>query len=167
MTEMQPISEKSEVKIRRATGGDLESLVAFAIQLFRQHQAYDRDRFQIAEPLAVRQREFFAEQINSEQTAFIVAESDEKIVGYAFLKIEEESFIDVRTATVWLHDIYLDEAARGRKIGERLLDAAKNAARDLGSDSLMLSVSPNNETAYKLFKDYGFRPTLTEMRLDF
>lgn len=73
----------------------------------------------------------------------------------------------MRTATLWLHDIYIDESARGKNIGRQLLDAAVEAARELGSRSLMLSVSPKNETANKLFKAYGFRPTMTEMRLDF
>ena len=169
MQEIQSITAngKSNLKIRRATIEDLPSLVGFAVKLIRQHQAYDADRFNGFEPLEAKYTEFFPEQINNQQAVILVAELEKKIAGYAFLKIEEESFLDVRTATVWLHDIYIDEAARGAQLGRRLLDAAVEAAHNLGSSSLMLSVSPHNQTANKLFKDYGFRPTLTEMRLDF
>lgn len=157
----------TRLKIRRATIEDLSALVEFAVKLIRQHQVYDADRFNAFEPLDKKYAEFFPEQLENKQAAILIAELEKQIVGYAFLKIEEESFLDVRTATVWLHDIYIDEAARGQNVGRRLLDAAVEAAHDLGSSSLMLSVAPQNEAANKLFKAYGFRPTLTEMRLDF
>ena len=160
-------NENPPFTIRRATIEDLPSLVEFAVKLIRQHQAYDADRFTAFEPLADKYAEFFSDQSENRQAAILVAKLENRIVGYAFLKIEEESFLDVRTATVWLHDIYLDEAARGQQIGARLLDAAVEAARDLGSGSMMLSVSPHNERARKIFQQYGFRPTMLEMRLDF
>lgn len=158
---------RAKLRIRRATIADLSALVEFAVKLIRQHQAYDADRFNSFEPLDEKYAEFFPEQIENRQAVILVAELEKKIAGYAFLKIEKESFLDVRKTTVWLHDIYIDESARGQNLGRRLLDAAVNAAHDLGSSSLMLSVAPQNEAANKLFKAYGFRPTLTEMRLDF
>jgi len=157
----------TRLTIRRATIEDLSALVEFAVKLIRQHQVYDADRFHGFEPLDKKYAEFFPEQLENKQTAILIAELEKQIAGYAFLKIEEESFLDVRTATVWLHDIYIDESARGQNVGRRLLDAAVEEAHDLGSSSLMLSVAPQNEAANKLFKAYGFRPTLTEMRLDF
>lgn len=162
--------EQRKFKIRRATFDDLPALVMLAVKLIRQHQIYDADRFTGFEPLEDKYAEFFSEHLKNKQAVILVAaleEQEEQINGYAFLKMEEESFLDVRAATLWLHDIYINESARSKNIGRRLLDAALEAAHDLGSSSLMLSVSPKNEMANKLFKTYGFRPTLTEMRLDF
>ena len=159
--------EQRKLQIREATIEDLPALVEFAVELIRQHQTYDTDRFVGFEPLADKYAEFFPEQLENKQVVILVAALEKQIAGYAFLKIEEESFLDVRAATVWLHDIYIDQTSRGKNIGRQLLNAAVESARDLGSSSLMLSVSPKNETANKLFKAYGFRPTLTEMRLDF
>jgi GNAT superfamily N-acetyltransferase len=169
MLEIKSVSEDvlGKLQIRRATIEDLPALVNFAVKLIRQHQTYDADRFTAVEPLEDEYAKFFPEQLKNKQAVILVGALEKQITGYAFLKIEDESFLDVRAATVWLHDIYIDESARGAKLGMQLLAAAVEAARDLGSSSLMLSVSPKNETANKLFKAYGFRPTMTEMRLDF
>lgn len=107
------------------------------------------------------------EEIKKKNAVVLIAESESEIVGYAFLRIEEESFIELLKTSVWLHDIYLAETARGAGIGKTFFEAIKKAARDLGSDSLMLSVSPHNPTARKFFEQQGFRSTLIEMRLDF
>ena len=67
---------------------------------------------------------------------------------------------------VWLHDIYIDEKARGRGVGESLFRAIKNEAERLGSSFLMLSVSPKNIEGQRFFAKMGFRPTMQEMRLE-
>lgn len=158
---------KDEGSIRRAVAADLPMLAQFGAQLFRQHYEYDARRFFIAEPLAEQHAQFFAQQLDDLAAVVLIAEKDAQVVGYAFVRLEPESFVDASAASVWLHDIYLDATARGAKLGQRLLQAAVAAARSLGSSSLMLSVSPHNTIAQTFFQQQGFRPTMLEMRLGF
>lgn len=159
--------DKDEGEIRRAVAADLPVLTQLGAQLFRQHYGYDAKRFFIAEPLVDQHAQFFAEQLNDAAVVMLVAEKDAQVVGYAFVRLEPESFVDAIAVSAWLHDIYLDATARGAKLGLRLLQAAIEAARELGSANLMLSVSPHNTVAQRLFQQQGFRPTMLEMRLDF
>jgi hypothetical protein len=116
MREINSLSEdeQGKLKIRRATIEDLPALIEFAVKLIRQHQTYDSDRFTAVEPLKDKYAEFFPEQLENKQAVILVAALEKQIAGYAFLKIEEESFLDVRATTVWLHDIYIDKRRAGR-----------------------------------------------------
>ncbi len=67
----------------------------------------------------------------------------------------------------WLHDIYIDEAARGHSAGKLLLEKSIEIARDeFGADKLMLSVAAKNEFAGDFFGRSGFKTTMVEMMLD-
>ena len=81
------------------------------------------------------------------------------------MRMEPESIEDLRGAAAYLHDIYVAPKARGGVACE-LVEAAKEAARELGSDCLMLGVSPHNAAAQRLFERAGMRPTMIEMRVE-
>ncbi|MBX7220498.1 MAG: GNAT family N-acetyltransferase [Blastocatellia bacterium] len=169
MPESKPITQTTPpaVTLRRAALSDVPELAQLGSQLFRQHYAYDAQRFFIAEPLVNHHAQFFAEQLRNEAAIILVAEIENRLVGYAFVRLEAESFVDASAACAWLHDIYVDAGARGDKLGKRLMQAAIEAAHELGSSCLMLSVSPHNAVAQTFFRQQGFRPTMVEMRLDF
>jgi ribosomal protein S18 acetylase RimI-like enzyme len=69
--------------------------------------------------------------------------------------------------SAWLHDVYIDPAFRGLGAGRKLVLAAIDAAKKLGSASLMLGVHPANQEARQLYEKLGLRSTMIEMRLDF
>ena len=158
---------QTEPKIRRATVEDLPILSRLASRLALQHQDYDRQRFKLPEPLIEEHGKFFAEQLADENAILLVLELNSEIAGYAFIRVEPASFAELLDESVWLHDIFLDEAVRGKNAGKLLLDAVIETSREIGFGALMLSVSPQNEQAQKLFSQNGFRSTLIEMRLDF
>lgn len=157
----------SELKIRRATIEDVSALGKLGSKLALQHIGYDKSRFTPVEPLEESHTAFFAGEIKNEKTVILILELDGEIAGYAFLRFEPASFVELIAAGAWLHDIYLTEAARGKGAGSLFFDEIIIEARKMNSKSLMLSVSPHNTTARKFFEQYGFRPTMQEMRLDF
>jgi ribosomal protein S18 acetylase RimI-like enzyme len=95
----------------------------------------------------------------------LVVEVENKIVGYSFIRLEESSFVDIAPESVWLHDIYIDESARGMGAGKLLLDASIGAAKKLGSQVLILQVAAQNEFAKKLFEANGFKVATYEMMM--
>lgn len=155
-----------EVRIRRAEERDLETLGRLGAALARRHVGFDARRFSVREPAEPVFRAFFANELSNERAAVLLAEAGGLPVGYAFVRQEEASLEDLRGPGAWLHDIYIEESWQGRGVGRALLAAAREAAKALGSDHLMLSVSPHNETGRRLFARAGFRPTMVEMRLE-
>ena len=86
-------------------------------------------------------------------------------LGYAFARVEPASFVDALPVSGWVHDLYVDPAARGRGAGPALLDAAVAALRDAGAALVLLTVAPANPAAKRLFERRGFAATMHEMTL--
>lgn len=152
--------------IRKADVLDLPDLGRLSAELARLHSSFDADRFAVQELSEEIFRAFFAEQLGRRDAQVLVAEQDEAVMGYAFVRMEPASLEDLRGAGAWLHDLYVDPVARGNAIGRQLVQAAIDAASRLGSDSLMLSVSPQNKSAQRLFEEMGLRATMVEMRVE-
>lgn len=152
------------VTIRRAEKEDARAVAELAFNLVVQHQDYDPIRFsRLADVDGM--ASYYGSQTGAEDAAVIVAELDSRIVGFAFVQFEEKNFADLLKSAAWLHDIYIDESARGRDIGKQLIEASAEVAKDLGADKLMLSVAARNELGRRFFDRMGFRETMVEMML--
>jgi GNAT superfamily N-acetyltransferase len=81
--------------------------------------------------------------------------------------MENASLEELRGPGAGLHDLYVTSGARSVGVGRLLVESAKDVARELGSASLMLGMSPHNGPAQRLFERLGFRPTMIEMRVEF
>jgi GNAT superfamily N-acetyltransferase len=160
--------DNETLTIRKAEIGDLPAIAKMAVKLARQHGNYDKMRFDLSifEPLEPRHVEYMTEQFDREDTSFLVALLHDDIVGYAFLRIEPQSFLSLDQEGVWLHDIFFEKPARGRGITAPFFDAVVEEAKEMGSAFLMLGVSPKNTVGQKFFAKMGFRATMQEMRLD-
>jgi diamine N-acetyltransferase len=156
-------------KIRRAKRKDLPKIIELGIGLGKQHLNYDTQRFNLInfEPIQETYANFFAKQLRNKKAIILVAELGETIVGYAFIRFEPDNLGDLLKESAWLHDIYFEKTARDKGIGKQFFVEIIKAAKSLGSESLMLTVSSQNETAKRFFEQRGFRPTMQEMRLDF
>ena len=159
-------TDEASVSIRRATAADLRMLSIFGTRLAELHVSFDNRRFVSPDPPEPVFFEFFASQIVRADAALLIAELGGAPVGYAFVRMEEESIEDLRGASAWLHDIFVAPEARGHGAGKKLVEAAIDAARSLGSNNLMLSVSPSNSPGRQLFERMGLRTTMIEMCVD-
>ena len=56
----------------------------------------------------------------------------------------------------WIHDVVVDEDARGRGAGEALTRAALGHARAEGAASVHLTTRPQREAANRLYRRLGF-----------
>lgn len=156
----------SPATIRRAHLEDAPALGALGVRLALQHHSYDAQRFFIFGADKVTFTAFFAEQLQRDDVAILVAESEGHIVGFVFTRIEPASLECLSDTSGWIHDIFLDESARGHGLGKALLQAAIHALRELGAHTIILAVSPKNETARRVFEKQGFRLTMLEMTLN-
>ena len=64
---------------------------------------------------------------------------------------------------MWIEDVVVDEAARGKSVGRRLVEHAMAYAASLGGGSLMLTSRPSRIAANRLYRSCGFSPKETNV----
>jgi len=103
----------------------------------------------------------------SDPDSFVgVAEHSSEVVGYIFAEVGGTSWKDLRGPGGFIHDIYVDERARGQGVGTELLRAALAWIQSRGMTQTVLFSKSGNASAQRLFAKLGFRETMVEMTLD-
>ena len=151
--------------IRRAREGDERRIAEFAIRLFDQHVDYDAERFSTFANVDGAAK-FYRSRFDTADSAVFVAEIDNEIVGFAYLERDRLNYADLLENGAWLHDIYVEEQARAEGVGKALIDAAAEAAKQMGAQKLLLTVAAKNSAAQMVFEKAGFRRTMMEMTLN-
>lgn len=64
---------------------------------------------------------------------------------------------------VWIEDVVVDEAMRGRSLGRMLVEHAITYSKTTGGGTLMLTSRPSRIAANKLYRSCGFEPKETNM----
>jgi ribosomal protein S18 acetylase RimI-like enzyme len=153
--------------VRPARLADLPAAAKLAAELVRLHHRYDPLRFMLLEPLEAGYERFLRTQIDREDVVVLVAvasrDGAETVVGYTLASLEERDWSDLRDACGKIHDVYVDEPARGHGVATRLVNetVARLVAR--GAPRVVLMTAWHNEGARRLFESLGFRPTMIEM----
>jgi GNAT superfamily N-acetyltransferase len=153
------------VTVRRAAKEDARKVAELAIKLFAQHRNYDARRFMHVDNVE-QAAWYYGSQTEVADAAVLVAEIENEVVGFAYLQFESKDYANLLENAAWLHDIYIEEAARGFNAGKFLIEKSIEVAREIGADKLMLSVAAKNEFARRFFERGGFRETMVEMMLD-
>jgi ribosomal protein S18 acetylase RimI-like enzyme len=63
----------------------------------------------------------------------------------------------------WIHDVVVDESARGQGVGEALAQKALRLAEDAGAISVELTTRTEREAANRLYQRLGFTPRATNV----
>lgn len=92
---------------------------------------------------------FFYEMIDNEHAYYVIAETEKGIVGYCgmWLVMDESHVTNIA--------ILPDE--RGKKLGERLMKAAMEIAKDQGAVLMTLEARVSNHVAQNLYRKLGFK----------
>ena len=154
--------------IRAMTASDLPAASKLAAKLVEMHHALDPKRFLHLPNAAAGYASYFGTELTSDGVVLVVAErtspgEDEPIVGYAYGRLEPRSYDELLDACGKLHDVYVDEAARGHGLGERLVREAVRRLTEKGAPRVLLLTAIENETAQQMFEKLGFRTTMLEM----
>ena len=154
-----------DASIRCATAGDETKVAELFLELVRQHVDFDPDRFSNFVTLQGA-AEFYKSRFDVDDAAVVVAEVEERIVGFAYIEFEKLDHENLLKNAVWLHDIFVESSECSEGLGKRLLEAARDAAAELGADKLLLTVAARNKVAQDFFEKAGFRQTMLEMTLN-
>ena len=152
------MTQLSDLTIRRGTLGDAALLSEFGARTFTETFAADNT----PEDLAA----YIATSFNvAEQTAeledpgsmFLIAEVDGDAAGYAMLhKGQPEQGVE-GVNPVELVRLYVSRDWLGRGIGEQLMRACTDEARQAGHDTIWLGVWERNARAQAFYRKWNFR----------
>ena len=154
-----------EVTVRLARKDDARTVAEYALKLFEQHREYDPERFVRLGNLEGAEW-FYGSRNDTEDSAVLVAEIDNRVVGFAYMLYEKINYPDLLENALRLEDIYVDDSARGRGAGKALMRAAVEKAKQFGADKLVLTVAAKNAFAREFFSRNGLRETMVEMTLN-
>lgn len=109
-------------------------------------------RAELSEVIASEATTLFLAFQRSRQTSERPRESGAEVVGALTLVV----FRIPTGVRARIEDVVVDEASRGRRIGERLSLAALQKARDLGALNADLTSRPSRVAANRLYRRMGF-----------
>ncbi len=120
---------------------------------------------QLSSSASVPGGEELAEMVASEAVRLLVARDGAggAVVGTLTLVL----FRIPTGVRAWIEDVVVDQARRGRGVGEALTLAAVERAREAGARTVDLTSRPSREAANRLYQRLGFRLRETNLyRLD-
>jgi GNAT superfamily N-acetyltransferase len=101
---------------------------------------------------------FPGDRPSTEQLVFVI-EADGEPVGDLWLAERE----DMRRPCLFVYDIHLDEAQRGRGYGKTAMLLAEDEARRRGFDRVALNVFGRNTVARRLYQSLGYEENAVAM----
>jgi GNAT superfamily N-acetyltransferase len=118
-------------------------------------EAFERLVPQLSTTAAVPTRAEIEDMVNSDcSIVFIARDPDEqgRIIGSLTLIV----FRVPTGVRAWIEDVIVDQAARGKGLGEALTRAALDEARRRGTKTVDLTSRPSREAANRLYVRVGF-----------
>ena len=97
----------------------------------------------------------------------LIADLDGQVAGYAFciLQVTENDPVLRDRKVLYIDDLCVEEAQRGRGIATALYRRTLEFARELHCDAVTLNVWCGNDSAMKFYKKSGFKPQKVGMEV--
>jgi ribosomal protein S18 acetylase RimI-like enzyme len=132
--------------IRKATMQDLEPLSV----LFDEYRIFYKCESDRANGKA-----FISERITtSDSVIFVATSEDETLIGFVQLYPLLSS---IQMKRLWLlNDLYVNPSFRGRQVSVKLIERAKQLARETNSAGLLLETAKSNTIGNSLYLKTGF-----------
>lgn len=148
--------------IRRAEKRDIQGLIALLYQADAVHNGIRPDLFKGNTP------KYDAKELKEmldDDTKPIFVYDDNGVKGHAFCQVTivENHRLLQDIKTLYIDDICVDEASRGRHIGKALYNYVLDYARSIGCYNVTLNVWEGNDPAIRFYKEMGLQVQKTGM----
>ncbi len=145
--------------VRRATSKDIPRILELLVQVDMVHHNSRPDLFK--GPATKYNSEELEKILAQDETpVFVCVDESDVALGHAFCihkQIKEDSVLtDIRT--LYIDDICVDEAARGKNVGTALYEYVIDYARKSGCYNVTLNVWSCNPIAMKFYEAMGLVP---------
>lgn len=104
---------------------------------------------------------------DAERPNLVAVDEEDDVLGYCFCMFQQHNAHSVMTdiKTLYIDDLCVDEALRGRHVGKELYDAAVRLAKDHSCYNLTLNVWSCNPSAIKFYEAMGLIPQKIGMEM--
>ena len=154
------------MEIRRAKEQDMDGINKLLIQLCLVHHNGRPDLFKYGS------KKYTDEELRAiirydKRPIFTAVGEDGTILGYAFCIFQQQIGNNILTdiKSLYIDDLCVDEAIRGRHIGRKLYDHVLAYARENGCYNVTLNVWSCNEAAMKFYRSCGLKPQKVGMEI--
>ena len=151
--------------IRRAQQKDISKIGDLLSQVDLVHHNGRPDIFKIGRKYSDEELEMLME--DEERPILVCTDESDEVVGYCFCIFVRHTDNSVLTdiKTLYIDDLCVDEAMRGKHIGKELYEAAVKLAKDSGCYNLTLNVWSCNKSAIRFYEAPGLVPQKIGMEL--
>lgn len=150
--------------VRRAEKKDIPTVLKLLVQVNMVHHNGRPDLFRGPATKYTEQQLFdiFAED---NTPVFVCVDEQDNVQGYAFCIVKQYLNDNMMTdiKTLYIDDLCVDEAIRGRHVGRTLYDFVLQYARSIGCYNVTLNVWSLNKDAMKFYEKCGLVPQKTGM----
>ena len=154
------------MEIRRAKEQDMDGINKLLLQVCLVHHNGRPDLFKYGA------KKYTDEQLRAiirddKRPIFTAVGEDGTILGYAFCIFQQQIGNNILTdiKSLYIDDLCVDEAIRGRHIGRKLYDHVLAYARENGCYNVTLNVWSCNEAAMKFYRSCGLKPQKVGMEI--
>lgn len=150
------------MRIRRAENKDADKILDLLSQVLEVHAALRPDLF-ISGTTKYNREELLELFADDSRPIYVGVDENDQVLGYAFCMIEEQaaSHATVPFKSLYLDDLCVDQACRGKHVGEQIFEHVKKEAVRLGCYEITLNVWTGNESAEKFYEKMGLKPKKT------
>ena len=154
------------VRIRQATMGDYDALVALFDELDEFHRLARPDVFRRFDGPA-RTREQIGQWLAGPGSTELVAEIDREVVGLAVLLTRPPPGFAgaVPHKVIELDNLVVQSGLRSRGIGQRLIEATVEWSHGQGASHIGVAVHAFNRDARRFYERAGFTPSIDRLVL--
>lgn len=151
--------------IRWAQAGDIPGMEDLLLQVGEVHHQIRPDIFRPG-ALKYTRRELEDLLADPSRPIFVAVEGNQ-LLGYAFCIHRDYDGTGVSTCRkeIYVDDVCVDEASRGRGVATALLDRVFAYAKERGCQFVTLNVWEGNDTAQRFYQGLGMTPRNTNMEI--
>ena len=147
---------KDAYQIRRAEEKDIPGIMDLLVQVCMVHHAIRPDLFNgPATKYTVDELKAIID--NDDTPVFVCVGETDRVLGHSFCIFQQHVGHNILTdvKTLYIDDLCVDEAQRGKGVGKALYDHVLAFARKAGCYNVTLNVWAGNDSALKFYQHQG------------
>lgn len=151
--------------VRDATNADVPAILPMVRAICAMHERLDPQRYAMLPHVVSMYESWLPERVSDPDSVVLVVESDSAVVGFLVAGVEDNIPIYRVDRFGFIHDLWVEPAARGKGFAKALAERAVQKFREIGVVQIRLETATDNPAARALFTSCGFRVANINMLL--
>ena len=151
--------------IRRANEKDIPKMIDLLLQVCLVHHNGRPDIFKVGTKYSEEELKILIK--DEDRPILVSVDEKDRVMGYCFCIFQQhkDNSVLADIKTLYIDDLCVEEALRGKHIGRELYEAAVRLAKDSGCYNLTLNVWSCNPSAISFYEAMGLAPQKIAMEL--